>query len=225
MAYRNRRYATDAIRDPLRRVPERALLLPKARPGDRFDVATERDLLRRAKAGDKSAADELVLRFVGLAKTMSLRVRRPAGLEYGDLDQLACMALLDAVRLYDPVRHAGIRFSTFAGWQIRQQIWRAGRKSQERLPASEDNEKDLAGLLAAGLGPPEAAELSELSGRLRAAMGWLNWNQRRVLEGRFFEYLTLAELAKELRMTKERVRQIEMRAIQRLRIIMAEGGA
>lgn len=222
MACRNRSYATDATRDPLRRVAERDLLKRKAKPGERFDLATERDLLRRAKAEDRAAADELVLRFVGLAKTLATRVTRPDGMEYADLDQVAYMGLIDAVRLYDLDKHAGIRFSTFAGWWIRQRIWRAGRKSRERLPVSGDNLDDLE---AAGPGPPEAAERSERAERVRATMGWLDWRQRRVIEGRFFRHLTLEELAAEMRVSKERVRQIEARAIQRLRIILTKDGA
>ncbi len=58
---------------------------------------------------------------------------------------------------------------------------------------------------------------------LARAMRRLPATQHRVLEARFWEALTFREIGEELGLTRERVRQIEKAALEKLREVMAEG--
>ena len=67
-----------------------------------------------------------------------------------------------------------------------------------------------------------------LNSNLDAWLGKLNQKQREVVERRFglhgYENSTLEEVANELGVTRERVRQIQMDALKRLRIILEKDG-
>jgi RNA polymerase sigma-B factor len=66
----------------------------------------ERLLLRYHREGDLAAREELVLRFMPLARQLAARYRN-AGETHEDLVQVACLGLLKAVDRYDPRRGAG----------------------------------------------------------------------------------------------------------------------
>jgi RNA polymerase sigma-B factor len=66
----------------------------------------ERLLLRYHRAGDLAAREELVLRFVPLARQLASRYRH-AGEAQEDLVQVACVGLIKAVDRYDPARGGG----------------------------------------------------------------------------------------------------------------------
>jgi RNA polymerase sigma-B factor len=66
----------------------------------------ERLLLRYHRDGDLAAREELVLRFMPLARQLAARYRH-AGETQEDLVQVACLGLLKAVDRYDPERGAG----------------------------------------------------------------------------------------------------------------------
>jgi RNA polymerase sigma factor (sigma-70 family) len=57
----------------------------------------------------------------------------------------------------------------------------------------------------------------EISAALSLALGRLRERERVVIKRRFFEEKTLEEVGQEMGVTRERVRQIEARAIRRLR--------
>ena len=69
--------------------------------------------------------------------------------------------------------------------------------------------------------PAEAAELDEVQRGLRRALASLNERERQVLELRFGlgedDEMTLAEVGERLGLSRERVRQLETRAIKKLR--------
>lgn len=60
-------------------------------------------------------------------------------------------------------------------------------------------------------------DLSFLKIALSEALGLLNDNERKVLEMRFFGEMSLEAIGKELNLTRERVRQIEAKALRNLR--------
>jgi RNA polymerase sigma-B factor len=66
----------------------------------------ERLLLRYHREGDLAAREELVLRFMPLARQLAARYRH-AGESHEDLVQVACLGLLKAVDRYEPERGAG----------------------------------------------------------------------------------------------------------------------
>lgn len=78
----------------------------------------------------------------------------------------------------------------------------------------------LAALGAAHELPPTPGELLEVAERdatVRQAMAWLRPEEQAVLAARYAEEKSLEETAGELGVSRERVRQIESKAIQRLR--------
>jgi RNA polymerase primary sigma factor len=90
-------------------------------------------------------------------------------------------------------------------------------------PISEDDEGDLGDMLedVNALNPEEAVMDSMLSEEVRTQLSDLPSREREVLELRYglggIEPLTLAEVGQRLGITRERARQLEMQAIQRLR--------
>ena len=74
-------------------------------------ASCDHELFERAGAGDPAAREELVARFMPLARRLALRYRR-RGEPAEDLVQVACMGLVKAVERFDHRR--GTRFSSFA---------------------------------------------------------------------------------------------------------------
>lgn len=76
--------------------------------------------------------------------------------------------------------------------------------------------------------PADKIQSEKLSSNLDTWLGKLNEKQREVVERRFglhgYEISTLEQVAKELGVTRERVRQIQMDGLKRLRIILEKDG-
>jgi len=73
--------------------------------------AAEAELFTRHRAGDPAAREELVRRFLPLARSLARRYRR-GGEPLDDLEQVASVALVKAVGRFDPAR--GVAFASFA---------------------------------------------------------------------------------------------------------------
>jgi RNA polymerase nonessential primary-like sigma factor len=80
----------------------------------------------------------------------------------------------------------------------------------------------------AALSPDERLEHAEAESRLQDWLSQLNDKQRRVIECRYgvngAEILTLGQLADDLNLTRERVRQIQLEALHSLRRILKQRG-
>ena len=76
--------------------------------------------------------------------------------------------------------------------------------------------------------PTEHIQADDLSGHLDEWLGKLNEKQREVVERRFglhgYENSTLEQVANELGVTRERVRQIQIEALDQLRRLIRRGG-
>jgi RNA polymerase nonessential primary-like sigma factor len=76
--------------------------------------------------------------------------------------------------------------------------------------------------------PADKIQSDNISSNLDAWLSKLNEKQREVVERRFglhgYEISTLEQVAKELGVTRERVRQIQMDGLKRLRIILEKDG-
>ena len=101
-----------------RRDPEARLHDPRGVPTE----AEERELALRARAGDRAARDELVVRNVPLVKAMAARFPATAD---DDLIQAGIWGLVEAADRFDP--GAGVRFSSYAGYWIRRGFRDASR--------------------------------------------------------------------------------------------------
>jgi RNA polymerase sigma-B factor len=79
---------------------------PAAESPEARRLADDRLLERYHREGDLEARDELVLRFMPLARQLAARYRH-AGEPLEDLVQVACVGLIKAVDRYDPERGNG----------------------------------------------------------------------------------------------------------------------
>ena len=87
---------------------------------------TDGELALAAQRGDAAAEEELVRRFEPLAEGVS-RSYILAGCDADDLRQIARIALLEAVRTYDPAR--GAEFSTYASACVKNRMRDAARSA------------------------------------------------------------------------------------------------
>jgi RNA polymerase sigma-B factor len=143
---------------------------PQAVPVDR--TRRRRDdhrLMRRVQTGDDRARDELIERYMPLARSLAMRYRR-ASEPLDDLIQVASMGLVKAVDRWDPER--GLAFSSFAVPTIlgelrryfRDSTWdvRPARDLQERCLALEEAREKLWGELGRS---PTVGDLAARLGR------------------------------------------------------------
>ena len=82
----------------------------------------ERELARRIRAGDEAAWAELVDRNIPLAMGEARRQTAP-GKSADDAAQAAMLGLMRAARDFDPEKHPGIRFATYAIYWIRREVF------------------------------------------------------------------------------------------------------
>jgi RNA polymerase primary sigma factor len=140
------------------------------------------------------------------------------------LDELlseGLVPLMKAVEKFDYTR--GFKFSTYATWAVMKHFARvvplAGQHQHQLLSAEElDN-------LMPGVAEVDEQQAYRRSLAVQGALDHLNDRERHVLENRFGlnrsdEPLSLAQLGKRLGITKERVRQIETKAMDKLHDIL-----
>ncbi len=161
------------------------------------------------------------------------------------------LGLIEAARRYDPGRR--VRFASYAGWWIRKYILsalrrqslqtsvgagggtasRAGRQrvlSFEEFMESSSERHALERFAPAAAAEPETVVLEhQLAEALRSVLHRLPDHERTVLEAHYGlsgrPPITLQEIGRLLGCTRERVRQIELRALTRVRQLLGGGRA
>ena len=164
----------------------------------------ERRLAARIHAGDERALNKLIeanLRFV----VAIARQYQNKGLPIDDLISEGNIGLMKAARKYDGER--GVRFVNYAVVFVRQQIEKALKMESAELRV--ENMKDVR-----DDNSPAIADDVEFS------LDSLNERERKVVTAYFGigqERLTMAEIAEDMNLRRERVRQIRNKAIRRLK--------
>jgi RNA polymerase primary sigma factor len=202
-----------------------------------LSAAEEEETAKKAAAGDKAARAKLLnanLRFVvHVAKRY-----QSSGVPLADLIGEGNVGLIHAVEHFNP--DAGSHFVSYAIWWIRQSIARAIREKYQtiRCPAGtslpEPVSLDMPANPEAGDSPlsdylvddktpsPEEVALNDsLRGQIDKALKALDSREAAIIRRRYGLDTgapgTLNEVGYEFSITKERVRQIESRALRRLR--------
>jgi RNA polymerase primary sigma factor len=143
------------------------------------------------------------------------------GQDYFDLVSDGNMALLRATERFDFAR--GIRFSTYATWAIARECTRRVRKERTRHARFVNGSPESFQLIADHRGGFTELPRHERSREaIRLLLGRLDDREQRIIARRFGladTRRTLAELGRELGISKERVRQLESRALDKLRVV------
>jgi RNA polymerase sigma factor (sigma-70 family) len=149
---------------------------------------------------------------------------------FDDLLSEGISSLMHAVEKFDYDR--GYRFSTYATRAIRRDLYRLvvrGQKQRQRFATGSDD------LFASRPGEPENLGMTELEAdstysKIQAMLENLDSRERMIVRARFgfdtegARKTTYTKLAKQLGISKERVRQLAERAITKLRRMVPEVG-
>ncbi len=202
------------------------------------------ELATRIQAGERDLIPQLWEQVRGLILMLLLRLMNKAenraraaerGVDMEDLEQEGYFALLDAVQAYTD--KDGYKFSAYLKYPIMNRFFNAvglrtnkqrsdplSRSSSLNEPAGgEDESTERIDFIE---DPAAAAQLEEVTERIQGeqlhavlddCMHQLTSNQERVLRGRYYENLSLADLSKICDLSRERIRQVEQKALRRLR--------
>lgn len=208
----------------------RMMRILKAFKGRRLTVTALRELLAWEKARHQ-VCDEVVRANLGLVPTMVER-SRIVGVDFGELISEGHMALLRAIDKFDCNR--GFKFSTYACRAILTALTRAVAlmaRHRGRFPAEYDPDLQPSDFVQSRRSSDEDDYLGALKSALKGNRAELTRNEKRILNERFgnfgrpgsvdgSEQKTLREVARIFGVTKERVRQIQNRALDKLRNVI-----
>ncbi|MDJ0950981.1 MAG: sigma-70 family RNA polymerase sigma factor [Alphaproteobacteria bacterium] len=196
---------------------------------------------------DQAAVEELANSHLRLVASVAGKYRR-FGLPRNDLMQEGVVGLMQAASRFDPDQ--GVRFATYAIWWIQASIrafvarntsivhngsrLNVSRLANERgpdqsldAPTSADSDMSLEDMLVDDGPTPEETAI-EINDRtawaawMAEALQTLTEREQRIIRARHLreKSTTLAELGEEFGISKERVRQIEKKALRELRRVL-----
>jgi len=187
----------------------------------------ERQLSERIQQGDQRALNKLIganLRFV----VSVARQYKGQGVEMEDLVSEGNMGLMKAAAKFDASK--GVRFVNYAVVQIRQQIEKAIEQQtrQQNMPLSVDaplghrTNMSLLSVLVNSNAPmaDERIHSEAIEEAVEFALGSLDKREAQVVNAFFGinqEHETMAEIAEDMELKRERVRQIRDKAVRKLR--------
>lgn len=134
------------------------------------------------------------------------------------------ISLMRAVEKFDYSR--GFKFSTYASWAIMKNFARSVPKERYRLDRFVTGAEEVMDIIGGLDGyDPHACTLSELRDSLEVVLAQLSANERSIVVGHFGlnsagRTRTLEQIGRQMGISKERVRQIERGAIEKLRSML-----
>ena len=182
----------------------------------------ERQLGERIAQGDQQALERLVTANLGFVVSVA-RQYQDNGLSLDDLVSEGNLALMLAAGKWKPEK--GIRFVQYAVWDIRKAIERAIEQQGNIIhnaPASvgfTNSRVDMA-VAKSNRNADESVSFLSADTELTGSLGCLNERERKVIilyYGLGTDALTMMEIAEEMGLKRERVRQIRKKAERKLR--------
>lgn len=192
------------------------------RPSKRNLSEIQRLLDEAAAARDRIVRANLRLVVANAGKYCS------AGYGFEDLFSDGVLSLMEAIEKFDYSR--GFRFSTYATHCIRRSFYRRIERQQKNRKRFQPTSPEILYSAPDREASDDQQAMSDqlLFGQLaQTFQDCLSERERLIIEGRFglgerTRPLTLVELSGELGICKERVRQVEHRAIEKLRTVAYE---
>jgi RNA polymerase primary sigma factor len=182
--------------------------------------ASELDEIERLQAEALAVKNQIIRANLRLVVSIAKKRVGPSNNLF-ELVSDGNMSLIRAVEKFDYAR--GFRFSTYASWAIMKGFSRTIPEEKSRRDRFVTGRWEM--FEAAAARPSDERELESAYLRTQEAvegmLGQLDDRERRILVGRYgldgADEVTLQRLGRELGITKERVRQIESRAREKLR--------
>jgi len=192
-------------------------------------------LLERVRQGDSEAFEQLFTRHQEeLRRAIVLRLDRRVAARIDASDVLQETYLEAIRRLADYLNNQEISFDLWLRWIAREKILGFHRKHlgadkrtvNRELPALpvDSSAQFVGGIVSHGPTPSQSLAAAELAERLRRALEQLDEDERDLILWRHFEYLTNREIAKLLRITEAAANKRYIRALERLRGLLANLG-
>ncbi len=180
-------------------------------------------IARQSLMGDEAARNRLVesnLRFVIKVVFQYWSPRLPLM----DMISEGCLGLIKAAKTFDPDK--GFRFLTYAGNSIVQGVIKAikdheqyGHDSLDELVYGNESEMTQGDILESD--EPQSDEAAFHS-QVCSLLDILSEREKTVINLRFWKQLPLDEVGLKINLGKERIRQIEVKALRKLRWAIEE---
>jgi RNA polymerase sigma factor (sigma-70 family) len=181
--------------------------------------AADLDLVEALQGEALAVKNQIIRANLRLVVSLVKKLIRPKQ-DFAELVSDGYVALIQAIEKFDFSR--GYKFSTYASWAIVNNLFRDSPKNHRHdrfvtgheamLEAAPDHRNDER---------QREAEQERRREAIREMLGRLDDRERKIIVSRFglggTREKTLAQLGKELGITKERVRQLETRARDKLR--------
>lgn len=186
--------------------------------GEYISRERERELIAAAQSGDTAAVAELCEAHKRCVWDLAVRVSKAnKHVDIDDLAQQGLLKLIEMIGTFDLTRRT--KLLTYARDSVLQQMWRlANRERRNRYPAQVGDVADTRD----GDACLDVLIDREQRTRLLAAVALLPVARDRVILRRRSRGETLKTIAGELGISKERVRQLELRALNHVAAIMGE---
>lgn len=131
--------------------------------------------------------------------------------------QLVSDAILGLHRAIEGFDHRkGFKFSTYATWAVKRSLW----KKDKKTVSSSNIDESL--LYEAVDYRQDGAELSQKQEYIRSLLRFLSPVQQEILTQYYLEGKKLREIASDRKVTKERIRQIKAKGIEKIRSLFSK---
>jgi RNA polymerase sigma factor (sigma-70 family) len=183
----------------------------------------EQIIAKQARLENEEAKNYLIESNLRFVLRMVFKYWRP-GLPLMDMISEGCIGLIEAVKDYDLDK--GFRVTTYAELRIRWGIIKAIIDYKRHKCISLDEPINEEGDTLKDMLPFEGPQVYELifieqfQTIVKNLLNSLNEREKIVIRSRFCEELTLEQTGEKLRLKKERIRQLEVKALNKLKRCM-----